>query len=148
MRYIIQANAPFPGWVQSVVSDEDIVAYTNGQKLADYLAEKAAAGQPMRVVDLTEIRKIEADYLAGLVTAPTGETEDEWQYGLEVLPPCRWRTVRGVNLFHISERITGDLVTWHARIGDRCFTFNDRAGADMDELAQKVAAAAQLIPAT
>ena len=33
---------------------------------------------------------------------------------LNVLPPCRWNTYAGINAFHVSERISGDLVHWYA----------------------------------
>lgn len=48
-----------------------------------------------------------------LVTVPVPETSEEWSYALEV--------------FHMSERLTGDLVAWHARRGQECRTWTDQA---------------------
>ena len=34
---------------------------------------------------------------------------------LEVLPPCKWGTRAGFEMFHVSERISGSLVDWYLR---------------------------------
>ena len=138
-QYVIPANEPFKGYVQSVLKPDGTVAYTGGLSLTEYSAQQ---GKAFKTVSDEELDALIAEYEATLITDPAPESEEDWWYGLEVLPPCRWKTVRGVELFHISERLTGDLVRWHARIGDQHFTFTDQAGADMETLAAKVAKAA------
>lgn len=138
MQYLIKEGEPFRGYVQSVLKPDGTVAYTDGMTVAEYAAERG----PVRVIGDEELNSLIEECTVSLVTDPTEETEEQFWYALEVLPPCRWRTVRGIEMFHISERITLDLVSWHARIGGRYFTFNDRAGANMDDLAAKVAGAA------
>jgi hypothetical protein len=140
MQYVLRADEPFKGYVQSVLRPDGTVAYSDGLTLEEYAEAK---GFPIRVIDDAELDALIADHTASLVTEPTPESLEAWEYALNVLPPCRWRTVGGVELFHISERLTHDLVSWHGRIGDRCFAFTDRAGADMTALAEKVARAAK-----
>lgn len=48
-------------------------------------------------------------------------TEFYWWDRLEILPPCRHHNVAGFEVFHISERITANIVSWYAR----CHTTGD-----------------------
>lgn len=59
------------------------------------------------------------------ITAPKEISEDDYTYLLEVLPPCRWSNRGGASVFHISDRITYDIVTWCVRIGERYFSLDD-----------------------
>ena len=43
-------------------------------------------------------------------------TEDEWDYALGVLPPEKWKTVNGVNLFRMSEYMIGNITAHYAAI--------------------------------
>lgn len=52
--------------------------------------------------------------------------EDQWEDWLCVLPPEKWQTVNGVNIFRISERLTGDITRHCARHNNRYFTANCR----------------------
>lgn len=140
MEYLIRDDEPFRGYVQSVLKPDGSVAYTDGWSPARYAREK---GFPVRIIGEADLDRLLAEYTASLVTEPTEETEEQWTWALECLPPCKWRTVLGVEMFHISERVSHDIVAWHARIGDRFFTFNDHAGANMDALAAKVAETAK-----
>ena len=65
-------------------------------------------------------------------------TEDQWTDALEVLPPEKWQTVNGVELFRMSERPTGDITAHYARIGGRYFTANRRTSDKYEKLAQEV----------
>jgi hypothetical protein len=49
--------------------------------------------------------------------AVTKCTERFWD-ALEVLPPCKWGHVEHFEVFHVSERITGNLVDWYASDGE------------------------------
>ena len=69
-------------------------------------------------------------------------TADEWQDALEVLPPEKWQTVAGVEIFRMMERLTGNITAHFARIGDRYFCANRRTSADYADLAAEVASAA------
>lgn len=54
-------------------------------------------------------------------TKPQKITKEAYHWYLEVLPPCRWKDDR----FHVSERITGQLVRWCMQKGDEYYTFID-----------------------
>jgi hypothetical protein len=135
-QYVLRADVPFQGHVQSVLMPDGTVAYTDGLTPEQYAAER---GFPVAIIGDDQLDALVKTYVDGLVTDPRQITEEEWWDALNVLPPCRWRTVGGVELFHISERVTHDLVSWYARVGDRYVTFNDRAGANMERLAEKAA---------
>jgi hypothetical protein len=138
--WLIDANEPFRGHVQSVLTPEGTVAYTDGLTVEQYEAER---GVKLKKITDAELDALLSEYEAGLVTDPTEETEAQFWYALGVLPPCRWRTVDGVELFHISERLTGDLVSWHAQYDGRFFTFTDQARRAGYDLALKVRTAAR-----
>lgn len=51
---------------------------------------------------------------------------DRFWYLLEVLPPCKWRRMAGgCESFHVSERLSGNVVTWCVRIGENFFELQD-----------------------
>lgn len=57
---------------------------------------------------------------------PAREIDREtFDYLLEVLPPCKWTRRPGAEAFHVSERITHDIVTWCVRIGERFYRFDN-----------------------
>ena len=75
-------------------------------------------------------------------TEPQAETSEEYWDALECMPPSRFQHTDGVELFHICEHLTGNLVNWHAKIGDKHFQFNDAANANSVYLAGLVRNAA------
>lgn len=137
IRYLLEADKPYSGSVQSILLEDGTVAYSDGLTVEQYEQDR---GVKLRIIDEDELMELERAYIDSRVTEPKPVTEEKWWDALEVLPPCRWKTVKGVELFHISERITADLVDWYARVGDRYFHFTDRSGRPMEELADKVGA--------
>lgn len=69
-------------------------------------------------------------------------TAEVFADALNVLPPCRWTTHRGVEFFYVSERLTGDLVNWYGRLGTTCCCFVESAALADDTVAALVAKAA------
>jgi hypothetical protein len=138
-RYIINPESKYSGGVQSTtyttLDGVERVAYSNGQTLEDYLKERPA----YFVMGESDFEIHMKRYYDSLVTEPRAISEERFRDMLEVLPPCKWRTVAGVNMFHVSERLTGDLVSWFARVDGEHYEFNDYASTDMFELASKVA---------
>ena len=68
---------------------------------------------------IEEITQIENDVLI----KPWEEiTLDQWDYWLEVLPPEKWTTVNGVNLFGLTEYYKGTITRHCARVDNRCFS--------------------------
>ena len=140
-QWVVRADQPYNGTTQSfLIPGTRIVAYAN----LDLSAYEADRGYPVKVITTEELDRLDAAHKASLITEPHEQTEEEFWYSLEVLPPCKWRTVNGVELFHVSERLTGDLVNWNAQYKGRFWSFTDREGRDMAELADKVRRAANV----
>ena len=135
-RYIIRTDEPFKGYVQSVLNADGTVGYTKGLTLDQYAAE---LGAPLRVIDGAELDVLIAEYQAGQVTPPMEITEEAFHEALNVLPPSRWGHCMGVELFHISETISGDLVNWYASLNGRYWAFVDLCTTPPETLAAKVA---------
>jgi len=135
MKYIIRE--PFPGYVETVTREDGTVMYTD-LTLDEYLTQGAESGLNLRVVEESEVDALLQAHYDSLVTEPVPETVEDWHDALNVLPPCRWQEYAGIEFFHVSERLTGNLVAWHARRGDQCWTFTDQASRPFAELADKV----------
>ena len=65
-------------------------------------------------------------------------SEDAWMDALEVLPPQKWQTVDGVELFRMSEYTTGSITAHYARSNGRYFTANRRISDDYKTLSAEV----------
>lgn len=64
---------------------------------------------------------------------------EDWHQALNVLPPCKWRNVREVELFFISEALTSTIYSFYGRLDDRCVTRNCHNYESYELLAQGVA---------
>lgn len=134
-QYIIKTDAPFAGYVQSALCEDGSVMYT---EYASFEAYCEANGPNHRLIDDEELDGLIAAHLESLITEPKEETEEQFSDALDVLPPCRWHSHMGVNMFHISERLTYSLVEWHARLDGKYYRFTDHDYATSDHLAEKV----------
>jgi len=67
-------------------------------------------------------------------------TEKEWFENLEVLPPEKWETVRGVNIFRMREYLTGNITAHFANLHGKFFSRNCSTRETYEELAEQVAA--------
>src|SRR5262249_39726746 len=118
MQFLIVTSEPFRGIAQSVLTPDGRVAWSGEKGGADLTVEEYQARHPhktFRVVTSEEMETLERAYIDSLVTEPQEITQERYDYALDVLPPSRFRTVRGVQMFHICERITADLVSWFGR---------------------------------
>jgi hypothetical protein len=59
------------------------------------------------------------------IKGPVEITRERWWEMLECLPPCRWIRRAGVELFFVSERLSGDIVAHFVQIGERFFEIQD-----------------------
>ena len=66
-------------------------------------------------------------------------TEEEWQDALEVLPPEKWETVRGVNIFRMCEYLTGNITAHYAKLQGKFYVRNCSTDETYEELAGQVA---------
>lgn len=139
MKFLIRTDVPFKGNAQSVLLENGTVAWSGGMTPEEYAKDR---GFTVRVVTDEEMSAMVADHVASLITPPAPITAERWDDMLNVLPPARWHHCYGVELFHVIERITGDLVTWYAKIGDQHFEMNNRVGAKSEDLALAVRKAA------
>lgn len=144
MSYIIRTDVPFTGTAQSILLPDGTVAWSGGKTVDEYAADR---GFPVRTVSDDEMTEMVRAYTETLRSPPTPISAQRWDDMLNVLPPCRWRQHDGVELFHVSERITDDLVNWFAKVGEHHFSMVDRASADAGALATAVKAAlSQAVP--
>lgn len=133
-RWIVNPKSQYNGGGHShtytTFDGVERVAYRGGQTLAEYLAEKP----DYIVMTESEFDERLAAHYESQKTIPQECTEEHFFEMLEVLPPCRWHTVAGVNCFHVSERLTGNLVNWFARRDGRYFEFTQDASITEAEL--------------
>lgn len=137
-QFVLRADEPFRGSAQSLMLSDGTVAYSNGLSPEQYAQDR---GFPIRIVGEAEFGRMLKAYHDTLVTAPAPESLDEFDHALGVLPPCRWKNVGEAELFHISERVTGDLVIWHAHRGSHCVTFTDYASRTDMQIMEKASTA-------
>ena len=134
MQWLIRTDEPFRGHCQSVVNPDGTIAYTDGLTVDTY---EAANGFPVRVIGDDEFNKLIDEFVAGMISDPVEITKERFWEMLEILPPCRWSKHRAMEMFHVSERLTHNLVSWFARLGDRYFECVDRDNIDIYALATK-----------
>ena len=118
------------------------VEYTN-ETLEDYKAHHPDQNFS-QLYPWEEFEVILSDYDKKRLIDPPAKEVDESRYWdmLYVLPPCRWHHCRGIELFHLSERITGNIVSWIAGLNGKYYEFAHYENASDEELAAKVLEAA------
>lgn len=135
-RYIIDTGA-FRGSIQSstytTYDGVERVAYNDGLSLKDYMA--GGRGLGVRVVNGDELDAYIKQYHDSMKTNPEPITLEHHDHMLECLPPCRYQVIRGASVFHVSERLTGNLVQWCFRVGDKCWGFTEDAAISTEALA-------------
>lgn len=77
------------------------------------------------------------------LSAWTEITEEQWMDALEILPPEKWRTVAGVEIFRCMEYLTGSITAHYARIAERFFSANRCTSTSYEVIASEVYAATQ-----
>lgn len=58
-----------------------------------------------------------------MTTGPVEITEEQYEYALEVLPPCDWQHGPGTQSFYMSEFYSGDVTTFYVRLNKRHYSF-------------------------
>jgi len=134
--WIIRTDQPFRGHSQSVLLTDGTVAYTSPRQTFDEY--KAENGDHFKVIDDATLDALLTAFEASRRTEPTAVTEERYWDALECLPPTKYSKVAGVTLFHICERITGELVDWYAVYNGQHFTLCDFSHADRAEIAARI----------
>ena len=137
MQWIIRTDQPYQGHAQSFLNGDGTVAFTDGLSVAEYMAER---GFTVKVINDHDVSVLDAKQLDGLITDPQPITEQRFQDMLNVLPPCRWHNAGGFEVFHISERLTHDLVSWFAHKDGQYWEFTDYASMPSANIAIKLRA--------
>lgn len=142
-RWIIPTD--FTGYAITATYIDDatgaeLVAYSGGQPLSEW---EDRENRNYRVVTDEEYDDIIKEYHDSLVSKPKRIGEQRYYDLFECLPPCRYNQYGRAMAFHISERITGNLVTWCAEVKKNHEThyceFTDYANAKAEDIASKIA---------
>jgi hypothetical protein len=115
------------------------VRYTGGKTLAEYMADKTGQGLEVMPYEMAA-PMIDAAQVARYCKPWLEITEKEWWANLEVLPPEKWRTDRGVEIFRMSEYTSGNITGHFARLGERYFSANRDTRTEYDDIAAEIAA--------
>jgi len=105
------------------------------------LNDKREEGSPVfQIMPLEEAMSLmEEAYNAKYCSDWKEITEEEWYENLEVLPPEKWETVRGVNIFRMCEYLTGNITAHFAKLNGKFFSRNCSTRETYEELAEQVA---------
>jgi len=133
-KAIIDTSQPFRG-VSSILLPDDTVAYTDGLTLDEYREQNK--DERLEVITWEEFDKLNDQHLESLKTKPQKIDEKCFDEFLSMLPPCRWHNCGGYEVFHMSERLTGNIVTWFAHKDNDYWTF-DEADNISDEKLVKI----------
>lgn len=159
--YLIRSDQPYRGYTQSILYKDaegvERVAYTGRARVVQFAGRANEKVMQEATPDLTlaeyevengaifkritevELNALQAEHLASLATEPEPMDVERFEYLLEVLPPCRWATIAGAETFHISERLTGDLVQWCIRLpSGACYGMVQPASISKEHLAELV----------
>jgi hypothetical protein len=130
---------------------KEIVAYTGGLTPEEYLAQlnfnrpfdeakkefKTPEFQLMTYEEAAALMSVAQDskYKVGEYSEIKEELYDEM---LNILPPCKWQTVNGVNIFYMSEMMTDNITNFFCRSGGKFFCGYDRTSTPYAKIAEKV----------
>lgn len=134
--WIIRTDQPFRGNAQSILLTDGTVAYTPGRQTFEQY--KAENGDHFEVIDDAAFDALLAKFEADRRTDCESITEERYWEALECLPPSKYCAIDGVTMFHICERITGELVDWYAVHNGKHFTLCDYSHADRADIAARI----------
>lgn len=128
---LVVVEKDFKGWIETAViiidDNEQYSQYAN-KKISEYNSSAYS------VVNSEELRALIDNHNKSFITAPELTNAEHYNDMLEILPPCRWHVSAGNNYFHVSERITGNLVRWFCSVGGQYYTFINDANISTSKL--------------
>jgi hypothetical protein len=92
-------SEPFNGRAESFIKDGKVL-YSN-LTIEEYLQSKPN----LKVISWDEFDRLHADFFTSKFQEITKEA---WTDALECLPPLKWHTYKGVNIFYNMEANSGD----------------------------------------
>ena len=127
---------PGASWIIDAVNPETLKGQYSSLSLEEIRQEHPAAICIEGDDAFERIARINHERLI----APKARTisEDDWMDALCCLPPCRYGSTSGITHFHISERLTGNIVAWFTK--DRngnCVRFNDLASIPLERVVER-----------
>lgn len=125
-RWILNCENRAQTYTYTSMDGVERVAYNDAETLPDYMARNPG----YKIVSEAEYDAIQATYYESMKTKPSEITEDAYWYYLECLPPCRYDG----NVFHVSERLTGNLVQWCFGKKGKYYGFTDDASISAEKL--------------
>lgn len=132
---------PYKGYIETMCKKMDDGTYRfdysapEVDTIEKYNDNKEKGAQ---IMTWPELEELHTKFKEDQKTQPKEITKEQWWEMLEILPPCKWYSRQGIELFHMSERLTDNLVDWYARAGDQYFTFTDLDCATDEELIKKM----------
>ncbi len=125
-----------------------ILDYVGADDLSEVTRKTAAelAIQYGGEVEVLEVHEAIARTEQLLTTAPVEIKAEDFDYLLNVLPPCKWVTRGSRQAFHISERVNYSIVTWCVKISDRYFKFDATYRMTSDAAISTVLAVLPVLP--
>lgn len=120
------------GYTSTVVLNGDGVRAGRDLPVDVYLSHlKAEAGEDNIVVwSEAEFNEKTAEKLEKRKEEQGEISEETYWWRFECMPPCQYNRHSDIEFFHMEERITADLVTWNALIGNKAYYLVDEAKAD------------------
>ena len=120
------------------IATAGICAYTDGKTVEKYMTELGTGFVCIPLEDaLDQINQAEDN----TYIKPWKEiTEDEYYYQLEVLPPQKWRKVDDMNIFRMSEYMTGNITLHCANYNGKYYSACRRTSDNYATLAAEVKA--------
>ena len=98
-------------WMENCKNYPDVESYKKHLK--------AAQETEYKIMSWNEFKEGERKHL--LLNPLEEITEEEWEEMLNVLPPLKWCTITGVEMFCISEMYTGTYTTQYARCNGKYY---------------------------
>jgi hypothetical protein len=68
------------------------------------------------------------------VGIPELSTAEQFDYALNVLPPCRWTRNSVGQAFFVSELVCGDIADWYLNVGDRFWHMYNTTRANVADM--------------
>lgn len=138
---------PFNGFTKSFVKhfSDGSIAVGYGEMTYEELLKNLSAN--LQIVSDDELESMMDAHEQSLFTTPKAISEEKWDEMLNVLPPARWTRGR-VEIFHISEHLSGCAVDWYGRINGSYYTWTQSCHAttkDMEDLVLQAHATASSI---
>lgn len=126
--FVVETN--FKGWITTGVICIDGVYYSQygDRKISDYYKGVH------KIVNREQLDQLIEEHNKSLITPPEEVSEEHYINMLEVLPPCRWHASGSKTYFHVSERLTGNLVNWFCSVGGKHFSFTNDASLSTEKL--------------